>query len=225
MPVRFRPRGSPRFYEAQRLAKENLRRCTGCQAILSIEEFWKSDPGKRTTKCRTCLSTRQKAIRKKDTNTGKKRERSRRWRLAHPELYKARIAACTKANPAPKTEARRKRRVLQSKNGVYRVSQNDLRRLLVHQQGRCYLCDFPIIDKELDHIIPISKGGHHSIGNLGWTCHKCNRSKSNKLLSQFRFGGKKRIHETNPELRRRESNDHVGTQCTTSNESCGTLTA
>lgn len=189
-PRKNRQRGSPRYYESQKLAAENLRRCSGCEKILPVDSFWKSQPGKRLSKCADCTTAKQRTSRKKDTNAPKIRERSLRWRLAHPQLSKERIAACVKANPEPSREARRRRRVFQSQNGVFVVTQRELCRLLIRQRGCCYLCNLPIIDKELDHIIPVSKGGRHSIGNLGWACHKCNRSKSNKMLSQFRFGGK-----------------------------------
>ena len=35
---------------------------------------------------------------------------------------------------------------------------------------------------EIDHIIPVSKGGCTEDGNLQTLCWKCNRSKSNKIL-------------------------------------------
>ena len=38
---------------------------------------------------------------------------------------------------------------------------------------------------EIDHIIPVSKGGHTVEENLQTLCWKCNRSKSDKLINQF----------------------------------------
>lgn len=35
---------------------------------------------------------------------------------------------------------------------------------------------------ELDHILPLSKGGEHKILNVQCACRKCNQSKGNKLL-------------------------------------------
>ena len=35
---------------------------------------------------------------------------------------------------------------------------------------------------EIDHIIPVSKGGKTTEDNLQTLCWKCNRSKSNKLM-------------------------------------------
>ena len=40
---------------------------------------------------------------------------------------------------------------------------------------------------ELDHIIPISKGGPHAEHNVQCTCRKCNRGKSNKVIGQLRI--------------------------------------
>ena len=37
---------------------------------------------------------------------------------------------------------------------------------------------------EVDHIIPISKGGKTEPDNLQTLCWKCNRTKSNKIISQ-----------------------------------------
>lgn len=38
---------------------------------------------------------------------------------------------------------------------------------------------------ELDHIIPLSKGGSHTYINTQCLCRKCNRAKSNKLIGQL----------------------------------------
>ena len=37
---------------------------------------------------------------------------------------------------------------------------------------------------EIDHIIPVSKGGYTVEDNLQTLCWKCNRAKSNKLINQ-----------------------------------------
>ena len=46
--------------------------------------------------------------------------------------------------------------------------------------GRCAKCG-RIIDLEFDHIIPFSKGGANSIGNLQILCSRCNKMKANKI--------------------------------------------
>lgn len=38
---------------------------------------------------------------------------------------------------------------------------------------------------EIDHIIPVSKGGYTVESNLQTLCWKCNRSKSNKIIEEI----------------------------------------
>lgn len=51
----------------------------------------------------------------------------------------------------------------------------------------CQMCTTSIKDQnllllEIDHIIPVSKGGMSTLENLQTLCWKCNRTKSNKIL-------------------------------------------
>lgn len=43
----------------------------------------------------------------------------------------------------------------------------------------------------LDHLIPLSRGGNHTIGNLASACRSCNASKGNKLPIEFKVWRKK----------------------------------
>jgi hypothetical protein len=54
----------------------------------------------------------------------------------------------------------------------------------------CFTCQYcgreaPDVILEVDHIIPISKGGDDSLMNLVTACRDCNRGKSNKKLSDM----------------------------------------
>jgi len=64
---------------------------------------------------------------------------------------------------------------------------------------KCQLCNKKLRRKdrgtccdnapELDHIIPLSKGGEHSYRNTQCACRKCNSEKSNSELGQLRLFG------------------------------------
>lgn len=41
---------------------------------------------------------------------------------------------------------------------------------------------------EVDHVVPLSRGGKHEIQNLVPACQSCNRSKHNKLLEEWKGG-------------------------------------
>lgn len=55
----------------------------------------------------------------------------------------------------------------------------------------CYYCEnkFPISKLHFDHMVPLSKGGAHSVDNLCTSCQSCNCSKGDKALSIWEKSG------------------------------------
>ena len=90
------------------------------------------------------------------------------------------------------TNAKHKRRYIKKSKSdgtipinVYPLS-NELKKLLVRQEYKCNVCSKSLNDgKHLDHHVPLSKGGTHSIDNVVWLCPRCNMSKSNKMPTQL----------------------------------------
>ena len=73
--------------------------------------------------------------------------------------------------------------------GVFTVRPRDLNRLLGRQIGQCAYCSVDLGENfEFDHVVPVSRGGSHSIGNLVAACRKCNRSKTYKFITEWRSG-------------------------------------
>ncbi len=62
---------------------------------------------------------------------------------------------------------------------------HELQTLLTLQKNKCYLCNCILEKKHLDHYVPLSKGGTHSIDNVVWLCPTCNLSKSAKVPSEL----------------------------------------
>jgi hypothetical protein len=56
--------------------------------------------------------------------------------------------------------------------------------VLVRDGGRCRKCRRSI-NLEMDHIVPVSKGGKTEEANLQTLCRRCNRAKSKKLVPGF----------------------------------------
>lgn len=54
-------------------------------------------------------------------------------------------------------------------------------------KGRCYYCGNPTPPKELtmDHIVPISRGGKSSRGNVVPCCKTCNKTKKQLLPMEW----------------------------------------
>ena len=57
--------------------------------------------------------------------------------------------------------------------------------LLTKHNHTCVYCDATNVPLQIDHIVPKSKGGSNSIGNLTIACVSCNQKKSNLNLKEF----------------------------------------
>ena len=56
--------------------------------------------------------------------------------------------------------------------------------VLVRDGGRCRKC-MRAINLEMDHIVPVSKGGKTEESNLQTLCRRCNRAKFKNLVPKF----------------------------------------
>lgn len=66
------------------------------------------------------------------------------------------------------------------------VTAQALENLKELQNNKCYYCNCELLFTEnnkvhLDHYIPLSKGGIHSIENVVWSCSSCNYSKGDTI--------------------------------------------
>lgn len=63
----------------------------------------------------------------------------------------------------------------------------ELRDCILSSGGRCAWCgtDLRHADFELDHILPLARGGKHHYANLAFTCPACNRAKADKSPLRF----------------------------------------
>jgi len=94
----------------------------------------------------------------------------RAWVAAHPEAVRAFW----------------QRRSALERNAPGSVSAGDLCRLYDQQKGCCHYCGVYMKNRfEVDHYIPLSRGGTHEPGNIVLACMPCNRSKGNKLPADF----------------------------------------
>ena len=75
------------------------------------------------------------------------------------------------------------------------VGDVDYNKILARDKMHCYLCNEKIIDDNyhFDHVIPLSKGGSHSMRNIKVTHAECNMIKHDKPASE----AKKIIREIN----------------------------
>lgn len=68
--------------------------------------------------------------------------------------------------------------------GAERVEKIDREYIIARDSGICHLCGKkpPRHLIELDHLVPLSKGGNHTADNLRVSCRRCNRVRNDGRL-------------------------------------------
>ena len=75
----------------------------------------------------------------------------------------------------------------QKASPLHSIGTPDLEALYWKQQGQCSYCNDPLCGvADLEHLIPRSRGGQHTLENLVWACPSCNGSKKDKTEEEFR---------------------------------------
>lgn len=58
--------------------------------------------------------------------------------------------------------------------------------MYLHQDGLCAYCEYPLLALyQVDHIVPLSKGGKHDWSNIAIVCRRCNNSKYTTDVEAF----------------------------------------
>ena len=78
------------------------------------------------------------------------------------------------------------RRALELAAKSFLITDKDLSRLLAQPCAYCKLKP----SEHIDHIIPLSRGGDNSLGNLTGACASCNLSKGSKFVMEWKKGTK-----------------------------------
>jgi 5-methylcytosine-specific restriction endonuclease McrA len=189
------------------------KRCSACKQTLSAENFVKRLSSKTglSSECKSCKAARDRAY--YITNHEKLKGQRVAFSLAHPgeistknrDYYNAnkeevaarkqarylidfekssvRNRAWYAANLGASTKRNHTRRVRISGNGVFQVSEKELSAI---RRSPCTYCGAEG-NTHIDHIIPVAKGGRHSIGNLQPLCKRCNLSKRDSFYIVFKI--------------------------------------
>lgn len=104
--------------------------------------------------------------------------------------FRAICTECTRTynrtHVTPTTDARKLYMKEYSKK--YKLDNHDsiIIELYSQQNGLCYYCREELYGQyDVDHVIPLSRGGSNGVDNLVIACAFCNRSKGNKLLEEW----------------------------------------
>lgn len=167
-------------------------RCHACQNEANKARYWanhaaakeksrlralaeqRADPEKRNAQRRAWAERNpdaDRAAKRKwaEANPEKLRDASRGWHERNKEQNKA----CTRGYRARKRDA------------PGRHTAEDVERLLVEQCGRCNACRCELVRFDVDHVVPLVRGGSNGPENLQLLCIACNRTKSRRTHAEF----------------------------------------
>ncbi|WP_432421572.1 HNH endonuclease [Nocardia brasiliensis] len=117
------------------------------------------------------------------------REYMRSYNAQHRERINAWVREWNTRNTDRKVQNNRERRARLKGNGVYAISAKDMRRLMNRREcehcGGGFTRDNP---RNIDHRIPVIRGGRHAVGNLWVLCRSCNFRKHASFYSEWRYG-------------------------------------
>ena len=131
-------------------------------------------------------------------NPEKEREKWRKYQANNREATKAASLAWSRRNKEHLAEYNREywlrnKERKRNKAMVYVARQRGatVRQVMVKELKRLYAdpCMWCGTTENitLDHLIPLARGGEHSVGNLVAACRSCNSSKGNKLPIEFKW--------------------------------------
>lgn len=154
------PDAAKRAYQRNRVYESERKKRLRREQPEVLRERWDRYYKKNITKIEAARAARrEEAV-----------QRTREWQRRNPE--KVRIHS----------NNRRARKVQAPGNASF----EDVQRLLNRYQHRCAYCGSN--DRiQIDHVVPLNRGGTNYIGNLLPACKRCNCSKNDRLLVEWRY--------------------------------------
>lgn len=148
------PKSSDQFHKDKRRADGLFPQCKECRKAYAKTYYASLPPGASAEYSRKWRAA----------NPGAVTEYSRKWRAANPERAK---------EISDRYVAKRRARLAEVEHESVDYAE------LKEVYSDCYLCGETLYEPiEIDHVVPLSKGGPHVWGNLRPTHRSCNRAKS-----------------------------------------------
>lgn len=174
-----------------------MKYCPRCDSTKPLDDFNKNKNryDGHQGYCRPCQNSRNVewqidnrdrylALKKARYNSNKEKhnEGVRRWQKENPKKMAAIYARYTQ-NHKEKIYLKNHRRRIKVKSNTLVVLDKEIKRLY---SSNCIHCG-TTENITMDHLIPVSRGGRHSIGNLVPMCRSCNSRKGKRLYAEWRY--------------------------------------
>lgn len=177
----------------------NITICTACGLEKELNETnfelrSPSDPNKYRKQCRDCVKIRRASycqnnkediIQKVSIYYDENREEIIRHNIEyarqHPDDIKRNKKKFNTLHPESRREQKYRYRARKYNATIEKFAKQDV----IDTYGdKCFYCISGNFE-HLDHYIPLSKGGNHSLANVRPSCAKCNLHKNDKMPEDF----------------------------------------
>jgi 5-methylcytosine-specific restriction endonuclease McrA len=197
------------------MGDKDTKRCATCKIETPLELMGKNRSSKDgyNIYCKLCI--RKASQKYRDSDIGRNRKSQARYRLKNKEKINQRSLNRYYAQKERFLKLQSERRIANyeaileterasrarnaDKNRQKKHELQKRRSLIIKESGclilkkeikalysnPCYNCG-TTKNQSIDHIIPLTRGGRNSIGNLMTLCNRCNSSKGAKTLMEWR---------------------------------------
>jgi 5-methylcytosine-specific restriction endonuclease McrA len=163
------------------MAQADFKTCTRCEQVLPISHFG-LDRGYRRSNCKPCMNARHAEwLASKPGAREKVNATSRGYYSKHKTAHRGRVVSWFGRNPGATDRFNHNRRARKT-GSSFLVTAKELERIKAADCAACGATG----PSTIDHIIPLSRGGTDSVGNLMPLCGRCNSSKGTKTLTEWR---------------------------------------
>lgn len=171
--------------------------CKHCSQTFSLDNFYRHGTNKDglMNVCKACHNKRCRIIEKNNperrkaywnkyykANPEKYRAIAKRYREANPEKVRAVFKKWRESSPDIDRIRHHRRRAHKESVQTFKVTLKEIARM---RSQACFYCG----SREkicIDHVVPLSRGGNNSIGNYLPACLRCNSSKKNKTIMEWK---------------------------------------
>jgi 5-methylcytosine-specific restriction endonuclease McrA len=161
------------------------RACIKCKVVKPFSEFHRNIRTSEgiNNECKICKNARSK---QRYQTHGELLKNQMAFQRANNYEHRLEIERASRArrkdSQRPLKNARQQIRNRLISGAKYELKTKEIAKLYTQA---CYNCNVTE-NLSIDHIIPLSRGGSHSIGNLLTLCRQCNSSKGSKLMMEWR---------------------------------------
>lgn len=161
-----------------------MKYCPGCKTTKGVNEFSKRSKARDglQSRCKSCVKTYY------DETSEIQKVNAEAWRLANPERRKQTNQAYRESErgKAIRKSHRVARKAVERGAGHMPNAGQTLAILIGKYGNKCLVPGCNNVDVTVDHVVPLSWGGPHSLGNLQLLCNAHNLIKGNRNANDYR---------------------------------------